>query len=185
MNSQTEPDFYSSPGAISESRSISSAHSPEEFLRLLDGSLVKGKRSLVPHSIHNIGGRIRENSFILRKMSKFKNGFARDLYGTAIASDHGSHIIYRFELHMAVRVMFTLWFILVTILLLAGLGSLFSGAPRFDIIVGPLLLLVMGIAMVGIAMNKGKTEERELEEFLLQIAGSRSFSTSGSEESFS
>lgn len=172
MNSQPESNSVQSVGAVSESRTLTSPMSPEDFLQVLDSSMIKSKKSLAMGGVHNIGGRIDQNNFILRKLAKFKNGFARDMYGTVVASDHGTHIVYRFELHMVVRIMFTLWFGLVTLLLLVGIASLFSGTPRLDIILGPLLMLAGGIGVVSFAISKGRNEEKELENFLYQIANS-------------
>ena len=166
-------------GAISESKVIMTHLAPPDFISLLNSSVVKSKENSAMSAVHNIGGKIVENSFVLRKLSTFKNGFARDLHGTVFPTEHGSQVIYRFELHIVVRIMFTLWFILVSILLLVGISSIFSGQMRLDIIIGPLLLLAGGIALVTVAMAKGKGEEVELERFLERIAQAQSFENSG------
>lgn len=162
-------------GAISESKVLMSHLSTDQFLSLLDSSVVKSKQNSAMSAVHNIGGKIEASSFVLRKVSSFKNGFARDLHGTVFPTEHGSQIVYRFELHMIVRIMFTLWFALVFILLLVGIGSIFTGTIRLDIIIGPLFLLACGIALVSVAMKKGKGEEQELENFLKRICDSQNF----------
>lgn len=167
-----ESSWEQDGGAISSARSIRCRYAQEAFLKLLDSSIIKNKSASAMSAVHNIGGRVHQENFVLTKLASFKNGFARDLHGTVVAREDGSEIIYRFELNMVVRIMFSLWFILVIILLGAGILSVFSSQTRLELIVGPLILLAGGIFLINFAMNKGKQEESELEGFLLRLADS-------------
>ena len=166
--------------AVSETRAMVTQLSLEEFTRLLDSSIAKNK-SMAMSMPHSIGGKIDQNNFVLRKMSGFKNGFARDLHGSLVQHEHGLQIVYRFELHMIVRVMFTLWFFLVSIILLVGVGKIFFGELRLDLILGPLILLAGGIMFVSYAVTRSSSEEKELENFLQHLANAApgQFGTSG------
>lgn len=172
---QPEEYHHNSQGAISESRVMPSHLSADEFLKLLDASVIKNRKGSAMSAVHNIGGRVFKDKFVLTKLATFKNGFSRDLHGAVVPLENGSEIVYRFELNMIVRLIFSLWFILVIVLLLAGIVSIFSSQLRLELIVGPLFLLGGGIMLINFAINKGRQEESELEKFLFQVANSRTF----------
>ncbi len=165
-------------GAISSARSVKCLYSPEEFLNLLDSSIIKSSKGSAMSAVHSIGGRVRDGKFVLTRLASFKNGFARDLHGAVLPGDNGSEIVYRFELNMVVRIMFSLWFILVTVLLGAGILSVFTPQVRLELIAGPLLMLAGGIFLINFAMEKGKQEESQLEAFLLRLVDSKNFNAS-------
>lgn len=118
-----------------------------------------------------IGGRVQvaSNKFVLTKFSNMKNGFARDLHGIVHAGQNGSTIEYGFEVSIIVRSMFACWSILVIILFLAGLFQTFTGTPRLELILGPVLLLGGGVWMVSTGMNRGRAQEQDLVRFLKHI----------------
>jgi hypothetical protein len=158
-------------GAISQTMVMDSALSKEEFLALLDSSIIKSRKSSSAGAVHNIAGRIREDRFMLTRLAGFKNGFARDLHGTVVDTGSGCQIIYRCELNALVRTMFTCWCVVVMIPFLAGLVSIFGEEIRMELIAGPLALLAGGLLVINLGISKGRVEEETLERFLTKVAG--------------
>lgn len=150
---------------------MDSALSKEEFIALLDSSIIKSRKSSSAGAVHNIAGRIREDRFMLTRLAGFKNGFARDLHGTVVDAGSGCQIIYRFELNAIVRMMFTCWCVVVMIPFLAGLASIFGEEKRLELIAGPLALLAGGLFVINLGISKGRVEEEALENFLAKVAG--------------
>lgn len=148
---------------------IMAFHCPQNqaaVLQLIEASVFKSPSQARMSTIHGVCGRVKNNEFVLTKVSNARNGFARDLHGVVLEDDCGSTVEYRFEVSMVIRIMFTLWFVLVAALFVAGIVFIVRGEPRLELIVVPVVLLGGGVAMVSYGITRGGEQEKELEQFL-------------------
>ncbi|MCA9805808.1 MAG: hypothetical protein KC777_27750 [Cyanobacteria bacterium HKST-UBA02] len=152
--------------AVSDIMAFQTPQQTAEVLQLIEASVFKTPRQAQMSTTHGVCGRVKNNEFVLTRVSNARNGFARDLHGVVLEDEYGSRVEYRFEVSMIIRIMFTLWFVLVAALMVAGIVFIVKGEPRLELIVVPVVLLGGGVAMVSYGITRGREQEKELEQFL-------------------
>lgn len=100
-----------------------------------------------------------------------RNSFGPFFYGRVEEGREGTHIIGSFRMHPFVRAFLAIWFggLAVMAVIFPGVafsGNLPAGKPPFVFVVGPLLMILLGIALVAFGRWLSRGQISRLREFL-------------------
>lgn len=121
--------------AVSETFVVPSSISQENILKALNE---------LDRQAHSITVRVSGKQFIIAKRQRLINPFARALFGVVNQASHGSIVDYTFSVKPAVRILFSMWFALMCVVLITGISAvLTSGVSEFR-----LELVVLAVAFL-------------------------------------
>jgi hypothetical protein len=105
--------------AESETYIVSSTQPQEEILKALQAlePSLRQKKLVV---------RLSGKQFIIARRQLVTNPFARSLFGVVNESSTGSVIDYTFSVRPAVKILFSLWFALMSVVLITGLSTIIT-----------------------------------------------------------
>lgn len=118
--------------------------------------------------------RVAGKQFIIARKRLVTNPFARSLFGVVLEGKHGAVVDYTFSIKPAVTVLFSLWFALMSVVLISGLAAIiFSGASnyRIELVVIAVTFLASALGLVSLCLTMSRRSEREMERMLLGIMG--------------
>lgn len=154
--------------AISETFVVSSEKEPGEILAGLYALGNEGSFA------ERVTVRLSGNQFIIARQDLFPNPFARSIFGVVKEASTGSLIDYSFSVNPAVRIIFSMWFALMTIALITGIGAIMTSGInefRLELVVLPVIFLSIALGMVSLCLIASRKGERELELRLHGIIG--------------
>lgn len=165
-----------STSAVSETFVAYSPLSTDKVIELL--STLKNSRSGfgVAPGAPSLRIIIKDNTFTIMRKSAMKNPFARNLVGAVYPSENGSRIEYNLAINPMVRGLFGMWFAFVTIILLAGLTTLFSAGSnevRYELIIAPIVLQAAALGVVSFGLNSSHPGESEFEQLMRHLTSSQ------------
>ncbi len=118
--------------------------------------------------------RVSGKQFILARRDSFPNPFARSIFGVVNEASSGSLVDYNFSMKPAVRILFSMWFALMSVVLITGVTAIMtSGITEFRLELVALAVLFLGTAsgIVALCLIASRKGERELEVVLQSIIG--------------
>lgn len=118
--------------------------------------------------------RVAGKRFVIARKQLVTNPFARSLFGVVLEGRHGSVVDYSFSIKPAVIVLFSIWFALMSVVLITGLAAIIlSGASgyRIELVVLAVAFLASALSFVSICLRMSRKSEREMERILLGIIG--------------
>lgn len=112
--------------------------------------------------------------FIIANRGIVPNPFARSIFGVVNEASAGSVIDYDFSVNPAVRIIFSMWFALMAVAFITGLGAItHSGIHHFrlELIALPIVILTAALGIVALCLVASRKGEQELERRLHGIIG--------------
>lgn len=159
--------------AVSDLVQIKSSRAAWEILAILsrvtDSSEMKGQSKM---NCQRFSGKVNHNNFILAH-SSLSNPFIRNMHGRVIPMDGGCVIQYRMEVSTLARIAFAVWFVVMLAISLSKVGSaVLNGiAPGgYDDFVMLFVIITGSLYISNLMVNEGKKLEKEMEQFLLNMA---------------
>ncbi|MBX9667879.1 MAG: hypothetical protein K2X93_09690 [Candidatus Obscuribacterales bacterium] len=172
-NKLTQKTHPAVPGvsAVSETFIISCNKNAEDVLRALGGLSLDEAfgKSLSPFVV-----RVSGKQFIIARSARIPNPFARALFGVVNDASHGSVVDYSFSIKPAVRILFSLWFALMTVVFLTGVSAIMTSGItgyRLELVIVAMSFLASALAIVSVCLILSRKDEREMERALVGIIG--------------
>lgn len=157
--------------AVSETFVIACNKNADDVLRALGGL---GLEAAFGDRRNSFIVRVSGKQFIIARSSRFPNPFARALFGVVNDASHGSIVDYSFSVKPAVRILFSMWFALMTVVFLTGVSAIMTGGItgyRVELVIVAMSFLASALAMVNICLTLSRKDEREMERALIGIIG--------------
>jgi hypothetical protein len=116
-----------------------------------------------------------------------QNSFAPLFYGRLEATTDGARVVGRFRMHLLVRVFMGVWFGGLTLMAIVSpavalFGSTSAGKPPVILIVGPLLMILFGIALFSFGRWIARGQVARIHEFLRTDLDARPEGVSGPDQ---
>lgn len=118
--------------------------------------------------------RVAGKRFIIARKQLVTNPFARSLFGVVLEGKHGAVVDYTFAIKPAVIAIFSIWFALMSVVLITGLAAIMlSGASgyRIELVVLAVSFLASALGFASIGLTMSRKSEHEMERILLGIIG--------------
>ncbi len=154
--------------AVSETFVVSSKKTPSEILAELYALGTAGSFA------DRVTVRLSGSQFIIARRDLVPNPFARSIFGVVKDASSGSIIDYSFSVNPAVRIIFSMWFALMTVALITGIGAIMTSGInefRLELVVLPIIFMSFALGMVALCLIASRKGERELEQRLHGIIG--------------
>jgi hypothetical protein len=148
-----------------ETMLVSSARAPQEILDAL--AAPNSSESRLKFEINVTGKR-----FIIARKQLVRNPFSKSMFGVVNESQIGTAVDYTFSVKPAVKILFGIWFSLMSAVLLTGVGVIiYSGVSsyRVELVALALTFLAGASSFVGICSAFSRKDEREMEKLLREI----------------
>jgi hypothetical protein len=151
------------------------ALSPDECLQRLQARASKRLSSSAwsPPEEGTVAAKLRANRFRLFAQGQkyVRNSFVPFFYGRVEASREGTRIIGSFRMHPFVHVFLAIWFgglavMAVVFPVVAFSGNVQGGKPPFVFVVGPVLMMLLGVGLVAVGRRLSRGQIPRLREFL-------------------
>jgi len=118
--------------------------------------------------------RVAGKQFIIAKKRFVPNPFARSLFGVVHETSTGAIVDYTFSVKPAVRVLFSLWFAMMTVVLLTGLSAIITSGIsdyRLELVVLAVAFLASALSAVAVCLMVSRKDEQQMERLLKGIIG--------------
>lgn len=112
--------------------------------------------------------------FVIAPKHSLSNPFARSLFGVVNEERFGTVVYYTFSIKPAVKVIFGIWFALMSVVLLTGITAIiYSGVSdyRLELVTLALAFLAGASGFLGLCSAMSRRNEREMERVLKSIIG--------------
>ena len=172
-----KPTVISAAGisAVSDTYYVSLQRNPNDILDAInafDEQICCAKEGSKRRRNHRLSVRVSGKQFVIVRRERIANPFARALFGVVNESSAGSVIAYTFSIRPAVRVLLSLWFGLMTVVLLTGISAIaisgFTGY-RLELVILSVIFLGSALGLVSLCLIVSRKGEKEIERVLLGI----------------
>ena len=151
---------------------VDSDRAPDEILRALAKATDEEKFSFAPFGSGYAGdkaiiSKIKDSRFKLRYRIFYRNSFARELDGVVESHGGGSHIKYKLQMPLSVRVFMGFWLAFVGV---TGGLALAIKQPTEPACLIPAGMFLFGLALPFIGQKIGSGNEQKMEQLVRNIA---------------